>query len=273
MPIVAAASSIKMLSVISSWRCSGRRSASSKCRGDQLDEVGLTELATGQVDRHRQPRPPRIADLEPPRLPAGFLQHPRAERDDQSGLLGDGDELVGPQQSARRVVPPHERLVARGPVRRRGTRSAGSGGEGHRSRIDWRSDTSVSSRPIALVRIVGAKTADRARPSLLARYMAASASGRRSESGLDRLGRGDRDPGADADDELTALPQHRFRHRRADLVGHADRLVLAGQPLAQHGELVAADPGEHVTGPHETHQPRGNDHAAADRRPDSRGCR
>ena len=72
-------------------------------RADVVDEVGLLELARRDVDRHRErsrsgaaaspaPRPARQASLE----------HPRAERPDQAGLLGERDELGRRDEPARR---------------------------------------------------------------------------------------------------------------------------------------------------------------------------
>lgn len=53
----------------------------------------LPELPAGQVDRH----PERAGMLvEPgPALPAGLVQHPIAQLQDEAGVLGQGDEVAG----------------------------------------------------------------------------------------------------------------------------------------------------------------------------------
>ena len=43
---------------------------------------------------------------------AGFRQYPGAERDHQSGLLGDGNELIGRDRSAPRMAPAQQRFAA-----------------------------------------------------------------------------------------------------------------------------------------------------------------
>jgi hypothetical protein len=43
-------------------------------------------------------------------LAAGLLEHPRSEREDQTTVLGELDELGGGEDSPLGVVPPDERL-------------------------------------------------------------------------------------------------------------------------------------------------------------------
>jgi hypothetical protein len=45
-------------------------------------------------------------------LAARLFEHPRAERHDEAGLLGQRDEVAGQDQPARRVLPAHQRLEA-----------------------------------------------------------------------------------------------------------------------------------------------------------------
>ena len=45
-------------------------------------------------------------------LLARLLEHPGADGDDEPGLLGQGDELVGADQAPLGVLPAHERLGA-----------------------------------------------------------------------------------------------------------------------------------------------------------------
>ncbi len=54
----------------------------------------------------------RTSRLPPLRLPARLLDHPRADRHDEPGLLGDVDELAGHEQPALGMVPSQQRLDA-----------------------------------------------------------------------------------------------------------------------------------------------------------------
>ena len=45
-------------------------------------------------------------------LAAGFKQHPAPDGDDAAGLFGDGDEFIGRDQSALRMLPADQRLEA-----------------------------------------------------------------------------------------------------------------------------------------------------------------
>ena len=63
----------------------------------------MAELQRRQVDRDPQPRPPRG-------LRASRVQDPLAERQDQAGLVGLGDEVLGIEQAALGVQPADQRL-------------------------------------------------------------------------------------------------------------------------------------------------------------------
>ena len=120
--------------------------------------------------------------------------------------------------------------------------------------MDRRSDISVSSRPIALVRMVSAKTADRARPSLLARYMAASASLSRTRGWTDA-------EVASAMPALTDMTSSPPSQPRGSVIAAQIRSAtltascFARQCLAEHDEFVAADAGEGVAGTDEALEP------------------
>ena len=79
---------------------------------DLVDEVRLDELASRQVDRHEQLRTvrPRIAPGSG--LPAGGLEHPAAERQDEAGLLGQRDEGDRRHEATYGMLPADERLEA-----------------------------------------------------------------------------------------------------------------------------------------------------------------
>jgi hypothetical protein len=72
-------------------------------------ELGVEERARGQVDRDRELEP-GVAPL--PDLREGGVEHERGQRRDQAGLLGDRDELAGPDDPELGVVPARERLGA-----------------------------------------------------------------------------------------------------------------------------------------------------------------
>jgi len=66
---------------------------------------------TAELVVHRDPQ--RMTLVVPaPALEAGLAQHPGAELLDEAALLGDVDEVRGPQHAAYRVVPAHQRLHA-----------------------------------------------------------------------------------------------------------------------------------------------------------------
>ena len=73
---------------------------------DDLEQVGLRELAGGEVDRD-----PAAGLGDQGRAGAArLLEHPRPDRDDQPRLLGDRDELRGPDLRPD-ALPPQQRLV------------------------------------------------------------------------------------------------------------------------------------------------------------------
>jgi hypothetical protein len=64
----------------------------------------------GEVDSEPQGRVTGCSSLEVQRVPTAFLQHPAPDLDDQARLLGQGDELIGLHEAARRMIPAAERL-------------------------------------------------------------------------------------------------------------------------------------------------------------------
>ena len=77
---------------------------------NSVDEIGLDELHGRDVDTDRKGSVRAMFELPRPDLPAGGQQHPISELDDQSVLLGERDEGVGPDRAALGVVPSGERL-------------------------------------------------------------------------------------------------------------------------------------------------------------------
>jgi hypothetical protein len=78
--------------------------------GHVLDHVGLLELAHREVDADERRPHQREAALPVAGRPAGRVQHPAADGDDQAALLGHADELAGHHQAPFGVVPAHQRL-------------------------------------------------------------------------------------------------------------------------------------------------------------------
>jgi hypothetical protein len=73
------------------------------------DELIVVELVRRDIDADAQVLGARQrAPFH--RLATRFAQDEAADFDDEPGLLGDGDELVGPDQTAGGVVPTYERL-------------------------------------------------------------------------------------------------------------------------------------------------------------------
>ncbi len=72
-------------------------------RFNAIDEVGLTNVVTGQVHRHAHWLEAGI--LPCPGLGAGCFKDPFAEREDQAALFGDTDNLTRRNQFAVTVVP------------------------------------------------------------------------------------------------------------------------------------------------------------------------
>ena len=101
--------------------------------GDVPDQVGVLELAHGDVDAHAQPAQ-RGAVLPLGGLTGRLLQHPPADRHDEAGLLGERDELQRGDQAALGVPPAQQRLEADDLLRRRRRRSAGSAAPAARRR-------------------------------------------------------------------------------------------------------------------------------------------
>ena len=86
--------------------------------GHARGEPGQDELHTGDVDRDADVGRDRALGAPLHQLPARLLHDELAERDDQPGALGHGDELVGRDQAALGMLPAHERLHAdQAPVR------------------------------------------------------------------------------------------------------------------------------------------------------------
>ena len=96
------------LSVSSSSRYFGFQPALLQRAGDAGDQVLLPELPRRHVHADGHRRQARV--LPGLVLPAGFVQHPIADRHDQAGFLGDRNEFDRRHHAQRRVVPADQRF-------------------------------------------------------------------------------------------------------------------------------------------------------------------
>ena len=214
---------------------------------DVGDHVGVLELLRGEVDRHRERRVVRAQALQRARRAAPLAQDPAADRDDEPGLLGEGDEVARGDEPAlgvapaherldpgdRAVVEPHDRLVVQLElvVDERALQVGAQLEAGEHALVHPRLEQAVAALAVALGvvhRRVG--VAD----ELL---------------GLDDGPRlGERDAHAGAQDELLVPDAQRHGHRLEHAVGGLDGLVGVADALEQHRELVAAEAGGGVAG-------------------------
>ena len=111
--------------MISRVRCRGSRPVSARASLDVGHDVALVDLLEREVDGHGR-CVARHGGEHARGVAAALAQDPAADRDDEPGLLGDRDELVGRHHAALGVVPAQQRLDARRRARRPAARPAGS---------------------------------------------------------------------------------------------------------------------------------------------------
>ena len=243
---------------MSGWRSMIAVSVSSRCRHagsrpvcssavphDRRQVAGL-ELARREVDGDASTgRSGRPSALPAARLPAGHLEHLRAERHDETAVLGDGDEGGGRQDRAVVRGDPGERLEADDARRSTGRRRVGS----RRRSGGRRAPTAASAARSIAAGPDGRGRRRRPRrvppPSDLAWYMAVSASWRRVSAV----------PRPPTETEMPTLAA--TRSPSSTRVGPAaqlgdepgadvDRVQVAVDVGREHDELVAADAGDGV---------------------------
>ena len=229
--------------------------------------------AARQVDGQRDAARRRRSARAPPR--GTPRQHPAAERQDRAALLGQRDELVRPDEPARRVAPADERLDADTCARSRARRSAGSR---RRARPRRRSrDSSVDSawRATIAACIVGSKTAKRFLPAALAVYIATSALRRRSSACSVAAAGRRRCRCSPPTLRLLAVDRERDAQRvdRAGVATVDARRRGPASSIEQDRELVAAEPGGEVVRPDARPDALRDGRSAAGRRRRGRACR
>ena len=142
------------------------------------------QLGGREVDPHDERTPLGVRGGPLGRLTARLGADPFPDRADEPGVLGDLEERARREQPLRRVRPPQQRLEAGQRVASRARRPAGSAVRTLRRRPPAAARDSMSSRVTTRSRSSSSKTSARARPRSLAQYIAASASRSTSSGGL-----------------------------------------------------------------------------------------
>src|SRR5262249_38316397 len=79
--------------------------------GDLAREAGRRELPRGEVDGDLERLAPGARAAPARRVPARLAEHPFAEAVDLPALLGERDEVLGEDEAAARMPPPHQRIA------------------------------------------------------------------------------------------------------------------------------------------------------------------
>lgn len=193
-----------------------------------------------EIDAQHQGRPGGVGRLPRLQLEAGRAEHEQAERLDEPGVLGEGDDVARGHEPELRVCPAQQRFEA-------GDRSAGEGDDRLEMNVD-----------LVVLEGLAQRLLQRQAPhhlrvhGVIEQAITGPAGGLGPVHGrvgvADDVGRrivalpagGD----ADAARELELLLVHGDRpgDRFEDTLGHAGGVLLLAQVLQQHQELVAADP-------------------------------
>ena len=210
---------------------------------DVADEARVSSWRGRDVDTDPQRRPVRPDTATTPRSPAGLLQHPAAQRDDEPGAFRRRDEL-GPADTVPRVGC-RQRTSASTPIIRRsgGSPSAGSA-SGKLAPVQAVLSLPPSAASSACTGRSRVRSGCPALPRCLAAYIATSA--RRSSRSVDG---GRRWPGR-CWRHQQVIPASRIGRGRPS---RSSRRRVRHWPAARAGqqqrELVAAEPGDGVLGP------------------------
>ncbi len=197
-------------------------------------------------------------------------QHPPSERDDESGLLGDGDEAEGSDHTEAGMAPSDQCLESRESV-------VGEGDD----RLVLQEELGPAERPAEPVgqieplehsRTHGRlEDLDPVLPLLLRLVHGRVRLAQELLGRLARLGEGHAD--ADRQPHLVAFEVGGVAEDADDAVGEVDDGLRPLHVDHQHRELVTAEPGDGVAGSHDRREePAGSAPGRCHRRGD-RGCR
>src|SRR6266508_3653776 len=233
----------------------GLQAGGGKGLGDLGGQVGLGELDRGQVDADAQLLAAGDGGLPVAGLLAGAVQHPGADRDQQAGLLGKGDEAARGQQPPGWVLPAHQRLQAGDPP-------AGKVNDRLLAKAEL-----VAVQGAAQIGLQLGAVDDSGAHARVEDPKARSAVGLGLVHGhvgvtdqVERLGARPGDDDADAGVDLDVAAGHRDRRGQClqQPLGGGERVGGAAGVLDQDDELVAAEPGDGVAGPYVGAQPLGD---------------
>ena len=177
-------------------------------------------------------------------LAAGLTQHPRADGQDEAGLLRQGDEL-GRGRSARARGAPSARAPPRRPRGRSPARpSAGSAVRSSPRTSARRRSFSSSRRRSTRSRSAPSKTSHARAPALLRTVHRGVGVAQQVVGRVVGARQGDADRRRQR--HLARAERYGLAHDRGDAVGERQRSGLGFEVLGQEGELVTAEPGHRV---------------------------
>ena len=87
-----------------------RHAGFGKHPGQASRQILLQQLLAGQVDVHDEAVERNAQRVPSFQCQAGLADHPLAHLDDQAGILGDRDEMVGRNRALRLILPAHQGL-------------------------------------------------------------------------------------------------------------------------------------------------------------------
>ncbi len=178
-----------------------------------------------------------------------------AHRDDQAGLLGHANELLGPDHATARVIPTQQSLDA----------DRATGGDVHHGLIKQAELTAVESQAEVRLQLLallespaqGAIEHHIAGPAAVLCLVHGQVGVPQQRFGAVVPADGDCDADAGTQDELLVADPERFCHGRQQAVGNGQQLVVAADFLAHDNEFVTAEAGGAVDRPQMTGQPLG----------------
>ena len=212
--------------------------------GHRRDELVPDQLASRDVHPHGEGLVVGSRQLPAPRVAARLVQNPLPDRDDQTGLLGERDEVGRRQEAAVRVLPAHEGLHAH-------------------DRAGFHRDLGLEVDPELLTLdrlpecVLGVETIERSLSGDVVEQHQAPAAGllravHRGVGvtnqilgvllGIDR----ERDPDAGTGDHVAVREVEWKTERLEEPLSDRDGILLVAEVLAEHRELIAAEAGDRL---------------------------